>query len=150
MQTFKIKSITHKFLITGHTQDEGDNVHSVIEKALKQALKLGPIYIPADYIRIIQSARKTRNPYIVSEMCHVDFLDLKNLTQQLGSNFNKTSNNEIVKTGDIKLVKVQKSEPGKLYVKTLFKQEEYLQLKIFISKETHFRDFYTLTSDKSR
>lgn len=39
VQKFKIKSTTHKFLITGYTQNEGDNVHSVIEKAIKRALK---------------------------------------------------------------------------------------------------------------
>lgn len=35
----KIKSITHKFLICGHTQNESDAAHSVLEKAVKQALK---------------------------------------------------------------------------------------------------------------
>lgn len=130
VQNFKIRSITHKFLIRGHTQNEGDNVHSVIEKAVKRALKLGPIYIPGDYVRIIQSARKTGNPYIVSEMCHDDFMDLKNLTQQLGSNFNKTSDNDTIKTGDIKVVRVQKSEPSMLYVKTSYEQKEYKKIKV--------------------
>lgn len=32
VQTFKIKRITHKYLIVGHTQNEGDTTHSVIEK----------------------------------------------------------------------------------------------------------------------
>lgn len=32
-----ISSITHKFLEVGDTQNEGDYVHSVIEKAKKQA-----------------------------------------------------------------------------------------------------------------
>lgn len=32
VQTLKIKSITHKYLIVGHTQNEGDSTHSVIEK----------------------------------------------------------------------------------------------------------------------
>lgn len=45
VQTLKIKSITHKFLIKGHTQNEGDNVHSVIEKSVKKSLKSGPIYL---------------------------------------------------------------------------------------------------------
>lgn len=32
----KIKSIIHKYLISGHTQNEGDSVHSIIEKAIKK------------------------------------------------------------------------------------------------------------------
>jgi hypothetical protein len=53
--------ITHKFLITGHTQNEGDNVHSIIEKAVKRHLKGGAIceYVPAQYVSIIRGAKKT-------------------------------------------------------------------------------------------
>lgn len=68
VQKFKIKSITHKCLIRGYIQNEGNNVHSVIEKSIKQALKSGPIYIPIDYVRLIRSAKKkTGNPYIKSQ-----------------------------------------------------------------------------------
>ena len=56
----KIKSITHKFLIAGHTQNEGDNIHSVIEKAIKRNLKSGPIYEPYQYVSIIRAAKKKR------------------------------------------------------------------------------------------
>lgn len=48
-----LKSITHKFLIKGHTQNEGDNVHSLIERGVSKALKSGPIYTPDQYVHII-------------------------------------------------------------------------------------------------
>lgn len=32
-----IKSISHKFLIKGHTQNEGDSAHSVIERQVKRS-----------------------------------------------------------------------------------------------------------------
>jgi hypothetical protein len=41
-----IKSITHKFLIRGHMQNEVDVVHSIIEKNIRRAKKSGPIYSP--------------------------------------------------------------------------------------------------------
>lgn len=47
----KIKSITHKFLIKGHSQNEADNVHSLIEKEIKKNRKSGPIYCPQQYIK---------------------------------------------------------------------------------------------------
>lgn len=53
-----IKSITHKYLITGHTQNEGDNIHSVIEKQIKLALKSGPIFVPDQYTTLIKTAKK--------------------------------------------------------------------------------------------
>lgn len=67
-QILKIKSITHKFLIKGHTQNEGDNVHSVIEKKVKSILKSGPIYTPPEYVGIIRSAKVTGRPYKEREM----------------------------------------------------------------------------------
>lgn len=51
--TMNIQSIHHKFLIVTcscfslHTQNEGDYMHSVIEKQRKNVLRSGPIYIPA-------------------------------------------------------------------------------------------------------
>jgi len=45
--TMNIQSIRHKYLIVGHTQNEGDCMHSVIEKQIKKVLRSGPIYIPA-------------------------------------------------------------------------------------------------------
>lgn len=53
-----INSITHKYLITGHSQNEGDNAHSVIEKQVKLALKSGPIFVPEQYVALIRTAKK--------------------------------------------------------------------------------------------
>lgn len=58
--TLAIKSITHKFLIRGHTQNKADSVHSVIEKNIKRAKKAGPIYCPAEYISLMRNAKKNR------------------------------------------------------------------------------------------
>lgn len=40
-----VRSVTHKYLIIGHTQNEGDNVHSVIEKQVKRYIKANAIYV---------------------------------------------------------------------------------------------------------
>ncbi|XP_050519034.1 uncharacterized protein LOC126893129 [Diabrotica virgifera virgifera] len=130
VQKYNIKSITHKFLIAGHTQNEGDNVHSVIEKQIKRALKSGPIYIPTDYVKLIQSARKKGNPYKVTELGYQDFMDLKTLSQQIGSNYNKLSDNELIRTSDIKILKVQKNNPGIIFVKTTYEQKEFAQINV--------------------
>lgn len=53
-----IQSITHKYLIHGHSQNEGDNVHSMIEKQITKYLKSGPIYVPDEYATIIRTAKE--------------------------------------------------------------------------------------------
>lgn len=55
-----INSIHQKFLITGHTQHEGDSVHSVIERNIDRNLKFGPIYTTDQYVQTIRSAKKNR------------------------------------------------------------------------------------------
>jgi hypothetical protein len=61
--------IIQKFLVVGHTQMECDSVHARIEEALKGK----EIFIPYDYIRITQDARKRPSPYIVRRMVFSDF-----------------------------------------------------------------------------
>ena len=41
-QTINITSLTHKFLVKGHTQNLCDNAHSVIEQNVSRPLKEGP------------------------------------------------------------------------------------------------------------
>lgn len=75
LEKYPIKSITHTFLIKGHSQNEG--VHSVIEKQVKRVLKSGPIYHLAHYVSLMQTAKKTGKPYKVIELSQSDFLIAK-------------------------------------------------------------------------
>lgn len=58
-----ITTITHNFLITGHTQNHADNIHSVIERKKKRILKCGPMYTPAQMTMALKSAKKTGKSY---------------------------------------------------------------------------------------
>jgi len=60
--------IEQKYLTKGHTQMECDSVHSNIERKLKNA----DIYLPSDYFKITQSARKKPFPYNV-KWCDTSF-----------------------------------------------------------------------------
>lgn len=78
VKTLAVNKITHKFLIRGHTQNEGDTAHSIIEKAIKKAKKSGAIYVPDQYVQIIRSAKKKGNQFIVEELNFDDFMTSKN------------------------------------------------------------------------
>jgi hypothetical protein len=69
-----INSITHKYLIIGHSQNEGDSDHSVTEKQTKCSLKPGPFFVPEQYVFLIRTAKRTGNPYKVEEMSSDNFL----------------------------------------------------------------------------
>ena len=73
-----VTSINQKYLESRHTQMEVDSVHSVIEQAKKGT----EVFIPRDWINIIQQAKKT-NPYLVTLLTHDDFKDAKMLCSRL-------------------------------------------------------------------
>ncbi|CAH1098832.1 unnamed protein product [Psylliodes chrysocephalus] len=118
----RVKSITHKFLIRGHSQNEGDNVHSVIEKQVKRHIKSGPIYMPLQYITLILSAKKSGPAYKVHEMTHDRFYDLKALQEAWGTNFNMDEDKKQVKWHDIKMLKVEKDSPMVFFIKHLLQK----------------------------
>ncbi|KAI8420441.1 hypothetical protein MSG28_008931 [Choristoneura fumiferana] len=95
----KLKSITHKFLIKGHTQNEGDAIHSTIQRNISKALKSSPIFVPDQYITLIKTARKTGTPYNVLELTHENFWNLKCLA---GGQYTITEDGQKVKWTDIK------------------------------------------------
>lgn len=123
-----IKSITHKFLIAGHTQNEGDNIHSLIEKEVKRSLKSGPIYVPYQYVSTIRGAKKQGKPYKVVELTHEDFYDFKDACQHYGNNYSITDDKQQIKFGDIKIIKVEKETPGAFFIKTSYEQNEYAKI----------------------
>lgn len=105
-----INSITHKFLIRGHTQNEGDTAHSVIEKNIKKAKKSGPIYVPDQYVSLIRTAKKKGKPFQVNELAFSDFYDLKALAEEMGFNVIKNVNGDQIKISEIKIIEFKKAE----------------------------------------
>lgn len=126
-----IGSITHKFLITGHTQNEGDNVHSLIEKEIKKSLKSGPIYSPHEYISLIKSAKKSGTPFKVHELSYDAIIDLKALQNEWGYNFNEDDDDrEQFSWGDIRVLRFVKNEPFVFYYKTSYTQDKYKRVNM--------------------
>lgn len=120
MKYDKLNSIAHKFLIAGHTQNEGDSVHSVIEKQIKRSLKSGPIYVPSQYVQIIKQAKKTGESLRVNELSHKDFISLKTLISDMGiTNLNK------IKISDVKMMTIAKDSPNILKYKKSYTDTEW-------------------------
>lgn len=137
-----ITSITHKYFITGHSQNEGDSMHATIEKAVKKYKRSSPIYIPDHYASIIRSAKKTGSPYKVNELCFKDIFDLKKLTSDLFLNIPKN-----VKLSETRVIKIEKAYPNTLFYKTSFEQPEFCQAEI-ISKRKNI-DIYQIDLNKA-
>ena len=79
VQQTPVKQITHRFFESGHSQNENDSVHSVIERARKRCV---PILTPDEYCVVARMAAQTR-PYTVVEMGESDFKDFKKTSESL-------------------------------------------------------------------
>lgn len=73
VQKYNLDSIAHKFLIKGHTQNEGDSAHSLVERQIKRLLRSGPIYVPDTLVTAIRMAKKSGQPFCVNELSYNDF-----------------------------------------------------------------------------
>lgn len=67
--------VEQKFLLKGHTQMEVDTVHAVIKNQLDDV----KIYLPSDYMRETEKARKKPRPYRAKEF---DFNFIKNYSDK--------------------------------------------------------------------
>nr|CAH7736079.1 unnamed protein product [Callosobruchus chinensis] len=131
VSTFRnIESITHKFLVQGHTQNEGDNVHSLIEKEIKKNLKSGPIYTPQQYIPLIKCAKKSGKPFIIHELGFDFFKDLKHLQENWGYNYNENDKREPVIWNDIKIFRFCKGEPFTVFYKTSYEEDNFQTINL--------------------
>lgn len=130
VQTLNIKTIKHKFLIRGHTQNEADSVHSLIEREVKKNLKSGPIYTPEQYIPLIKNAKKSKPPLMVHEMNYESFYDFKILQEEWGYNFTTNSDGQNVNWNEIKILKICKQNPTVFFYKTSYKQVNYQEVDV--------------------
>lgn len=108
----KLRNVTHKYLIKGHTQNEGDSEHSVIGRNIANALKSSPIYVPDQYITLIKTAKKKGTPYAVRELTHDSFFDLKPLAV---GNYTVPEDGEKLRWTDIKIIQNNQDNPDKFF-----------------------------------
>lgn len=125
-----INSITHKFLVKGHSQNEGDSVHATIERQVSKSLRSGPIYVPQQYVTIIRGAKKSGKLYQVKELNYEEFFDLKDLAAKSGFNVLKNPNGELVKVSDITILRVEKEFPFRVLYKTSFSETDFKVIEI--------------------
>lgn len=125
-----IKSITHKYLIKGHTQNEGDSAHSLIERQMKRHLRGGPMYTPAAFISVIHLAKTKGEPFKVHEMNFEDFSDIKTLATDIG-----LGNMAGMKLSEVKILRVTKDDPNSVFFKTSYSDTDFQKVTAIKKKK---------------
>ena len=142
---YSIRSITHKYLQRGHTQNEGDTIHSNIGKVVKKAKRCGCIYVPDQYATLIRQSNKKLEPINLHELNFDDFYNLKALYDDVGFRLNE---NEAGNSFKVKEVRVLKFEKGSdvFYYKNSYKETEWHSL-CFLPKTLRTRKQYHSLAD---
>ncbi|KAI8435869.1 hypothetical protein MSG28_004078 [Choristoneura fumiferana] len=111
--------ITHRFLERGHTQNEGDSVHALIEKESKGKM----IFTPDQWYALVRWAKTTGKPYNVIELTQQDVFDYKPLLDE--RNWKRDTTNINVMWNKVKEVRVEKDAPNCLFFKYDLKGEQF-------------------------
>lgn len=110
--------IIHRFLEKGHTQNEGDSMHAVIENARKRQ---SAIYTPDQWVMLIRMAKVTGRPYIVKEMSQNDFFSF--IQKVKLENWDKDERGEKLKISQIKEVHFSAELPHEVKFKYGYSEE---------------------------
>ena len=92
VNTTSIEVITVTFLVKGHTENEADTTHSVIERDSKKK----KVFLPSEWATIIRNTPTDKFKITVHELVHTDFIDVKYLKKSAYKNFRKDIAGEVI------------------------------------------------------
>lgn len=130
-----VKTVSLHYFETGHGQNEGDSMHSAIEKEVSN---LPEIFLPCQLAIAFQTARKKpKRPYNVAEVGSDDIQDWKELSVDLFGHgalrTRETDDGEPISWKAFMAVMVKKETPTKIFVKM-----------------SHYDDFQSVTLGRGR
>lgn len=123
-QLYKV-TICHSFLERGHTQNEGDSIHSVIERASRNI----PVYSPDQWYTVVRTAKKN-NPYNVIELEQENIFDLKDLQEKTSINWDKDEYNEKVYWNKLRILQTRPGYPNICLFKYNFEDTEFKKINL--------------------
>lgn len=110
--------------------NESDSIHAAVERAKKCT----SVYVPSERDTIVRMARK-RNPYVVVPMKHYDFLDIKNIARSVLPPKAVGMQGQRIQWMKVRWIKLQKDEPGNIYFKYSFDDQQFQCIKIKSSRK---------------
>ena len=101
----QISKITHRFLETGHSVNEADSMHSLIDRTCSNV----PVYTLHQYKQLIEGAKVDGKPYDIMEVAAEMIFDFKELLKSMANkriSLKRDANNNTIKWSKIKQVEI--------------------------------------------
>jgi hypothetical protein len=102
--------LKHVFLEPGHTYNEADSVHAMIERCSRRK----EIFDLDEWVTVMISAKEKEPPYKVHKMKRTDFLNLHDLVEK--GNWDKDTDGSKITWNKVKIVEADPQSPGILSV----------------------------------
>lgn len=134
-QAPQLERISHKFLVSGHSQMECDSVHSTIEGAKK----ITPVYVPSQWCTLISMARKTQ-PYITVPLKYNHVVDFKDFVSKHCKNLKTTTDGQKVNWLQVKWIQVRRESPKSVFVNYSFDTSAFLEIQVQKATRVKGRD----------
>lgn len=123
-----VNAVTLNFFETNHGQNEGDAMHSVIERKVR---KMGDVFLPSQLSTMMTVARKKGEPYKVKEVSSTDVLDWKAYSIALGFlRCRRTEEGKDVSWKDFMSIKFVKEFPQKFYMKMSHLEKDFAEVSL--------------------
>ena len=123
LRKFNLTEIRHTFFVSGHSQNEVDNVHSRIEQESNPI----DIFTTAQWAGCIRNARRKPPRFQVNELDLDDFYNIKDISQNI-KNFETDTNNQKIEWLKIKRTKINKEDPNLVYISYDYEDNSWFQL----------------------
>ena len=121
VRTLSVERISHYYLEAGHTQNEGDSMHAVIERASKHV----NVYTPVQWYTLASSAKKSGSSYTVTEM-EGHMKDFKALGESYCKRLQEAVSLKSPEWHKIKALMVEKQSPHVLFVKYSHEESSFI------------------------
>ena len=105
-QTLGFQEISHTFFVRGHSENEADTIHSLVEKNSKHMR----IFTTSQWAFAISTAKIEKPQLEVTEMVTENFKDFKAATKNI-INMDVDTNKDNVRYTDIRRYSVKKDDP---------------------------------------
>ncbi|CAF4819823.1 unnamed protein product [Pieris macdunnoughi] len=112
--------ISHRFLIVGHTQNEGDSMHALIERQTKDKM----LYTPDQWYTAFRFAKSDEKPYKVIEVSQDLIKDFKSKLRLI-NNWTTTNDGSKMPWNRVTEVVVKAENPFRVFYKTTYQDDAY-------------------------
>ena len=118
IRSLPIDRITHIYMQAGHTQNEGDSMHAMIERSAR----FFNIFSPMQWYTLASTAKKTGNRYKVMEM-DGQMMNFKSLAPEYCRLLKQEVTRKKPEWQRMKVIMVEKQSPHVLFVK--YRPDDY-------------------------